>query len=191
MSVTINKLTSAWAEFSEEQDRITRVLVVDDEPGMLRLMETILEGDEFDVTTAPTGEDALAAFNETQISDLYNVNQVEFIIEEVQVVGDDNGSITQIKVTFNLDPDPTFVDLDNFSLSNGVATVVGNRQVTLAGRVLILLNPAFHAVDGLRFAVTGYSAWAPWTSLAILLLVDLLLATIALRLFAIGYKIKP
>lgn len=60
-----------------------------------------------------------------------------------------------------------------------------------AGRALILLNPAFHAVDGLRFAVIGYSAWSPWTSLAILLLVDLLLATIALRLFAIGYKIKP
>ena len=60
-----------------------------------------------------------------------------------------------------------------------------------AGRALILLNPAFHAVDGLRFAVTGYSAWSPWTSLAILLLVDLLLAIIALRLFTIGYKIKP
>lgn len=60
-----------------------------------------------------------------------------------------------------------------------------------AGRGLILLNPAFHAVDGLRFAVTGYSAWSPWTSLGILLLVDLFLAIIAWRLFTVGYKIKP
>ncbi len=60
-----------------------------------------------------------------------------------------------------------------------------------AARTVILRNPAFHAVDGLRFAVTGYSAWSPWASLAILLLVDLLLAIIALRLFTIGYKIKP
>ena len=60
-----------------------------------------------------------------------------------------------------------------------------------AVRSLILLNPAFHAVDGLRYAATGYSAWSPWASLAILLAVDLVLAAVAWRLFAAGYKIKP
>jgi ABC-2 type transport system permease protein len=60
-----------------------------------------------------------------------------------------------------------------------------------AARSLILLNPAFHAVDGLRYAATGYSAWSPWASLVILAGLDLLLAAVAWRLFAIGYKIKP
>jgi ABC-2 type transport system permease protein len=63
--------------------------------------------------------------------------------------------------------------------------------VPAAARSLVLLNPAFHAVDGLRYAATGYSAWSPWASLAILLAVDLVLAIIAWRLFTAGYKIKP
>ncbi len=59
------------------------------------------------------------------------------------------------------------------------------------GRGLILANPAFHAIDGVRYGLTGYSAWSPWWSLAILLAVDLLLALAAWRLIAAGYKIKP
>lgn len=58
-------------------------------------------------------------------------------------------------------------------------------------RRIILLNPAFHAVDGVRFGVTGMSAWQPGASLAILLVVDLALGLLAWRLFAVGYKIKP
>lgn len=59
------------------------------------------------------------------------------------------------------------------------------------GRGLILVNPAFHAIDGVRYGLTGYSAWSPGWSLVILLSVDLALAVAAWRLFAIGYKIKP
>jgi len=59
------------------------------------------------------------------------------------------------------------------------------------GRGLILVNPAFHAIDGVRYGLTGYSAWSPWWSLAILLAVDLVLALAAWRLFTAGYKIKP
>ena len=58
-------------------------------------------------------------------------------------------------------------------------------------RTLILFNPAFHAIDGVRYGLTGYAAWAPAASLAIVLVVDLALAGLAWRLFAIGYKIKP
>lgn len=58
-------------------------------------------------------------------------------------------------------------------------------------RTLILFNPAFHAIDGLRFGLTGQTAWAPGASLAILLIADLALAALAWRLFAVGYKIKP
>ena len=31
-----------------------------------------------------------------------------------------------------------------------------------AARTLILFNPAFHAIDGVRYGLTGYTAWAPW-----------------------------
>lgn len=58
-------------------------------------------------------------------------------------------------------------------------------------RTLILFNPAFHAIDGVRYGLTGHAAWAPAASLAILLIVDLALAALAWRLFAVGYKIKP
>ena len=58
-------------------------------------------------------------------------------------------------------------------------------------RTLILFNPAFHAIDGVRYGLTGHAAWAPGASLAILLIVDLVLAVLAWRLFAVGYKIKP
>jgi len=60
-----------------------------------------------------------------------------------------------------------------------------------AARTLILFNPAFHAVDGVRYGLTGHAAWAPGASLAILIVVDLALAALAWRLFAVGYKIKP
>jgi hypothetical protein len=54
-----------------------------------------------------------------------------------------------------------------------------------------MLNPAFHAVDGARYALTGATAWAPWASLPILLVIDAALAATAWRLFSIGYRIKP
>jgi ABC-2 type transport system permease protein len=59
-----------------------------------------------------------------------------------------------------------------------------------AARQLILFNPVFHLVDGVRFALTGQAAWLPGASLAILLIVDLLLALVIWRLFSVGYKIK-
>src|SRR3954454_9123106 len=37
----------------------TRILLVDDEPGMLRYINTLLEVDEYKVETASTGEEAL------------------------------------------------------------------------------------------------------------------------------------
>jgi len=61
----------------------------------------------------------------------------------------------------------------------------------VAAQTLILFNPAFHAIDGVRYGLTGHAAWAPGASLAILIIVDLALAALAWRLFAVGYKIKP
>jgi len=58
-------------------------------------------------------------------------------------------------------------------------------------RTLILFNPAFHVIDGVRYGLTGYAAWAPGASLAILLIADLALAWLVWRLIAVGYKIKP
>ncbi len=37
------------------------ILLVDDEPGMLRYIRTLLEVDDYKVETASTGEEALAA----------------------------------------------------------------------------------------------------------------------------------
>ena len=58
-------------------------------------------------------------------------------------------------------------------------------------RTLILFNPAFHVIDGVRYGLTGYAAWSPAASLAVLLIADLALAWLVWRLIAIGYKIKP
>jgi len=39
------------------------ILLVDDEPGMLRYIRTLLEVDDYKVETASTGEEALARVN--------------------------------------------------------------------------------------------------------------------------------
>ena len=36
--------------------------------------------------------------------------------------------------------------------------------VPALGQTLILFNPAFHAIDGVRYGLTGYAAWSPWAS---------------------------
>ena len=59
-----------------------------------------------------------------------------------------------------------------------------------AGRLAVLLNPAYYAVDGLRFAWLGRSELAPLGGALVLVLLDLALLTFAWRLFAAGYKLR-
>src|SRR5215475_6183452 len=47
-----------------------KVLLVDDEPGMLRYIKTLLEVDGYQVETASTGEEALAAVGKGLVPDL-------------------------------------------------------------------------------------------------------------------------
>src|SRR6266849_10176242 len=44
---------------TQEMKQAKKILLVDDEPGMLRYIKTLLELDEFAVETASTGEEAL------------------------------------------------------------------------------------------------------------------------------------
>jgi ABC-2 type transport system permease protein len=59
-----------------------------------------------------------------------------------------------------------------------------------AGRIAVLLNPAYYAVDGLRFAWLGQSELPLLPGAALLLLFDLALFAAAWRLFAAGYKLR-
>jgi ABC-2 type transport system permease protein len=60
-----------------------------------------------------------------------------------------------------------------------------------AARPLIALNPVFHAVDGVRYALTGYAETALLPGALLLGGLILLLWLLLWRLFATGYKIKP
>jgi ABC-2 type transport system permease protein len=53
------------------------------------------------------------------------------------------------------------------------------------------LNPFFYMVDGFRRGFFGLSDTSPWISLAIVGTVFLVVAGIALRLLATGYKLRP
>jgi CheY-like chemotaxis protein len=48
----------------------SKILLVDDEPGMLRYIKTLLEVDDYKVQTATTGEEALALVNKGLRPDL-------------------------------------------------------------------------------------------------------------------------
>ena len=52
------------------------------------------------------------------------------------------------------------------------------------------LNPFFYMIDGFRYGFFGVSDVAPWASLAVVGLAALLLAALALRLFASGWKLR-
>jgi len=51
-------------------------------------------------------------------------------------------------------------------------------------------NPIFYTIDGFRYGFFSVSDVSPWRSLAVVSAVFLLLATIALRLLARGYKLR-
>jgi ABC-2 type transport system permease protein len=59
------------------------------------------------------------------------------------------------------------------------------------GRFAVKLNPAYYAVDGLRFSWLGQSEQAPLLGAGLLVLLNILLLILAWRLFAAGYKLKP
>jgi len=51
-------------------------------------------------------------------------------------------------------------------------------------------NPVFYAIDGFRYGFFGVSDTSPWTSLAVVGGVFIVLALAALRLLASGYKLR-
>jgi ABC-2 type transport system permease protein len=59
------------------------------------------------------------------------------------------------------------------------------------GRLAVKLNPAYYAVDGLRFSWLGQSEQSPLAGAGLLILLNFLLLVLAWRLFAAGYKLKP
>lgn len=60
-----------------------------------------------------------------------------------------------------------------------------------AGRIVLLLNPAHYAVDGMRFAWLGSSELSPTPGAALLIALVLALFALVWRLFAAGYKLRP
>ncbi len=52
-------------------------------------------------------------------------------------------------------------------------------------------NPFFYMIDGFRYGFIGYADGALWTGMAVLALVNLSLWTLAHRMLATGYRLKP
>ncbi|MEY2873498.1 MAG: hypothetical protein RLZZ373_869, partial [Pseudomonadota bacterium] len=52
------------------------------------------------------------------------------------------------------------------------------------------LNPFFYMIDGFRRGFFGVSDVSPWVSLAVVATSFLVIATVALRLLASGYKLR-
>ena len=52
------------------------------------------------------------------------------------------------------------------------------------------LNPFFYMIDGFRYGFFGVSDVAPWTSFAVVAIAALVLAGLALRLLASGWKLR-
>lgn len=59
------------------------------------------------------------------------------------------------------------------------------------GQALLLINPVFYAIDGFRYGFTGHASVAGSSAILILAGLNALLALLAWRLFAVGYKLKP
>ena len=55
----------------------------------------------------------------------------------------------------------------------------------------MLANPLFHAVDGLRYGLTGHVQAEITVGAVLLLSATAALTLLNWRLFAIGYKVKP
>ena len=82
----------------------------------------------------------------------------------------------------------TFLILPLGLLSGAFFTL---RGVPEGARWLFDFNPVFHAVQGFRYGFIGVAEAPVAVSAAVLVGLDLVLAALAWRLFALGYKIKP
>ncbi len=82
----------------------------------------------------------------------------------------------------------TFLIMPLGLLSGAFFTLEG---VPEGARWLFDLNPVFHAVQGFRYGFIGVAEAPVAVSAAVLVGLDLVLAALAWRLFALGYKIKP
>ena len=60
-----------------------------------------------------------------------------------------------------------------------------------AAQTVVALNPVFYAINGFRAGLAGFSESSLLLGIFVLILLDLCLASLAWRLFAKGYKIKP
>lgn len=57
-------------------------------------------------------------------------------------------------------------------------------------RSMMMANPVFHLVNGFRYAMTGYADAPVWISATVVGILAAVLCLVALRLVAIGYKVK-
>ncbi|RDD61560.1 ABC transporter permease [Ferruginivarius sediminum] len=82
----------------------------------------------------------------------------------------------------------SFLMLPLAFLSGAFFTV---HSVPELGRDLIAMNPVFYAIDGARFGVLGVGDAPLAVGAAVMAALDVAVAVLVWRLFAIGYKIKP
>lgn len=57
-------------------------------------------------------------------------------------------------------------------------------------RTMMMANPVFHLVNGFRYAMTGYADAPVWVSVTVVGGLAAILCVVALRLVAVGYKVK-
>ena len=82
----------------------------------------------------------------------------------------------------------TFLILPLSMLSGTFFAIGGLPEI---GQTIIQLNPVFYAIDGFRAGFLGPVQSDPLTGLAVLVVLDLILALVTWQLVRIGYKIRP
>ena len=93
----------------------TNILLVDDEPGMLRYIRTLLEVDDYKVETAATGEEALQRVEKGLDPDM----KVPLTHEEIgQMIGTSRETVTRLMAGFRK---------QRFIETEGATLVVSNR----------------------------------------------------------------
>jgi ABC-2 type transport system permease protein len=64
-------------------------------------------------------------------------------------------------------------------------------RVPAVGETLIRLNPVTYAIDAVRFGATGWHATHPALALAVVAALALSAGALSMRLYTVGWKIKP
>ncbi len=94
----LKPVTAAPAKGKNEMTEAVNILLVDDEPGMLRYIRTLLEVDDYSVQTASTGEEALQQVEKGLRPDLVLLDLLMPGIDGLQTLEQLRGLVPGLKV---------------------------------------------------------------------------------------------